>query len=193
MKILNPGRLEKPWSGRRLFRFNYILTDVNQFMARIGIIIVVGAMVISMAAAMYAYTLYQTNYIEVNEGDKVTVGPVEYSVMFDGTHGGSETVQANNTFVQIMISAENISDERTPFSGGQLYILDKDGKRQKAMHGAFSSKDLLVEWLEPGEPVERTTQFDIPFDDEYQYKIVIRPQKEQSTVDTAIICITNCQ
>ena len=33
-------------------------------MARIGIIIVVGAMVISMAAAMYAYTLYQTNYIE---------------------------------------------------------------------------------------------------------------------------------
>ena len=162
-------------------------------MARIGIIIVVGAMVISMAAAMYAYTLYQTNYIEVNEGDKVTVGPVEYSVMFDGTHGGSETVQANNTFVQIMISAENISDERTPFSGGQLYILDKDGERQKAVHGAFSSKDLLVEWLEPGEPVERTTQFDIPFDDEYQYKVVIRPQKEQSTVDTAIICITNCQ
>ena len=96
----------------------YILTQVNQIMARIGIIIVVGGMVISMAAAMYAYTQYQTNYIEVNEGDKVTVGSVEYSVMFDGTHGGSETVQANNTFVQIMISAENISGERTPFSGG---------------------------------------------------------------------------
>lgn len=176
-----------------MFRFNYIPMQVHRFMVRVGVIVVVGAMLISMAAAMYAYTLYQTNYIEVNEGDKVTVGPVEYSVLFDGTHEGSETVPANNTFVQIMITAENISGERTLLSGGQLYILDEDGKRHQAVHGAFSSKDLLVEWLEPGEPVERTTQFDIPFNDEYQYQVIIRPQKEQSTVDTAIICITNCQ
>lgn len=162
-------------------------------MVQIGLIIVVGAMVASMAAAMYTYTEYQTNYIEINEGEKVTVGPVEYSVMFDGTHDGSKAVQANNTFVQIQVSAENISNEETFFSGEQFYILDKDEKRHQAVHGAFSSKDLLVEVLEPGRPVERTTQFDIPFDDDFQYKIIIRPQKEHSTVDTAIICITNCQ
>ena len=32
----------------------------------------------------------------------------------------------------------------------------------------------------------------IPFDEEYQYKIIIRPQKDQSTVDTAVVCLTNC-
>ncbi len=49
-----------------------------------------------------------------------------------------------------------------------------------------------MEWLEPNKPIEKTTQFDIPFDDDEQYKIIIRPQKEQSSVDTAVICITNC-
>ena len=44
----------------------------------------------------------------------------------------------------------------------------------------------------PGESIERTTQFDVPFDEESQYKIIIRPQKEQSTIDTAVVCITNC-
>lgn len=162
-------------------------------MVRIGLIIVVGAMLATMAAAMYAYTLYQSNYIEINEGQKITLGPVEYSVLFDGTHEGSKAVQANNTFVQIKINAENISSEKTFFSGGQLFILDKDGKRHQAVHGAFSSKDLLVETLEPGKAVERTTQFDIPFDDDFQYKVIIRPQKEHSTSDIAIVCITNCQ
>ena len=114
-------------------------------------------------------------------------------VMFDGTHEGSKAVRANNTFVQIMITAKNIGDERTLFSGGQMYILDGDGERHKAVHGAFSAKDLLVEWLEPDKPVERTTQFDIPFDEESRYDVLIRPQKEQSSSDVAVICIANCQ
>ena len=58
--------------------------------------------------------------------------------------------------------------------------------------GEFSSKDLFIEWLEPNKPIEITTQFDIPFGEEVQYKIIVRPQKEQSTVDTAVVCITNC-
>ena len=58
--------------------------------------------------------------------------------------------------------------------------------------GEFSSKDLWLVGLEPNKPIEVTTQFDIPFDEDENYKVVIRPQKDQATVDTASICLTNC-
>ena len=58
--------------------------------------------------------------------------------------------------------------------------------------GSFHQKDLLLEWIQAGESVEKTTQFDIPFDEKSQYEIIIRPQKDQDTVDTAVVCITNC-
>ncbi|RNJ80355.1 MAG: DUF4352 domain-containing protein [Nitrosopumilus sp. B06] len=161
-------------------------------MIRIGIMIFVGAIIASMGAALYTYTLYQTNYITATAGEAVTVGPVEYVVFFDGIHDGSKAVTPENTFVTIRIAAENLGDERTRLSGGQFYIVDEKGQKHKAVYGEFSSSDLLLEWLEPSQPVEKTTQFDIPFDENAKYQIIIRPQKEQSTTDTASICITNC-
>ena len=161
-------------------------------MGGIGVVIVIGAIIASMAIAMFMYTQYTTNFIESTAGETITVGPVEYVVTFEGTHEGSKEVVPENTFVMIGITAKNNSDEKTLLSGGQLYIVDEKEQKHEAVYGEFSSKDLLVEWLEPGESIERTTQFDIPFDEEKQYKIIIRPQKEQSTVDTALICITNC-
>lgn len=161
-------------------------------MGGIGVVIVIGAIIASMAIAMFMYTQYTTNFIESTAGETITVGPVEYVVTFEGTHEGSKEVVPENMFVMIGITAKNNSDEKTLLSGGQLYIVDEKEQKHEAVYGEFSTKDLLVEWLEPGESIERTTQFDIPFDEEKQYKIIIRPQKEQSTVDTALICITNC-
>ncbi len=161
-------------------------------MASMGVIIVVGAIVASMVVANFMYTQYTTNFIETTVGQKVKVGPVEYVVTFEGTHEGSKEVVPENIFVKIGIEAKNIGDERTLFSGGQLYIVDEKEQKHEATYGEFSSKDLLLEWIEPDRAVERTTQFDIPFDDEKQYKVIIRPQKDQSTTDTALVCITNC-
>jgi hypothetical protein len=160
--------------------------------AGIGIVIVLVAVIASMGAAMYTYTQYQTNYIETVAGETFTVGPVEYIITFEGTHEGNKEVKPENTFVQIGIVAKNISDEKTRISGGQFFIVDEKDQKYEAVYGEFSSKDMLMEWLEPNKPIEKTTQFDIPFDEEKQYKIIIRPQKEQSTVDTAVVCITNC-
>ncbi len=55
-------------------------------LVRIGMIIVFAAVIISMGAAMYMYTQYQVNFIIVNAGEPVTVGPVQYIVTFEGTH-----------------------------------------------------------------------------------------------------------
>jgi len=161
-------------------------------MVSFAIVIVLVAVLGTMTAAMYMYTQYQTNYIESVAGETIIVGPVEYVVTFEGTHNGNEETSPENVFIMIGITAKNISEGKTVISGGQFYIVDEKEQKHEAVFGKFSAKDLHYEGLDPGKPIERTTQFDIPFDEESQYKIIIRPQKEQSTVDTALICLTNC-
>ena len=161
-------------------------------MIRFGMAIIFVAIIATMAAGMYMYTQYQTNYITTVAGEPIMVGPVEYIITFEGTHEGSKEVPPENTFVMIGITAKNTSTEGTMLSGGQFYIVDEKEQKHEAVRGEFSAKDLWLEKLEPNKPIERTTQFDIPFDEEAQYKIIIRPQKDQSTVDTAVVCLTNC-
>ncbi len=161
-------------------------------MGGIVIVIIIGAIIASMGAGMFMYSQYQTNYISSIAGETIIIGPVEYVITFEGTHEGSKEVVPENVFVKIGISAKNTSNEKTMLTGGQFYIIDDKEQKHEAVYGEFSSKDLFIEWLEPNKPIEITTQFDIPFDEETQYKIIVRPQKEQSTVDTAVVCITNC-
>ena len=163
-------------------------------MAGFVVVMIIVGIFVSMGAGMYMYSQYQTNYITAVEGDIITVGPVEYVITFEGTHNGSEEIKPENTFVMIGITAKNTSDEKTLLTGGQFYIVDEKDQKHEAIYGEgeFSSKDLFIEWLEPNKPIEITTQFDIPFDEESLYKIIVRPQKEQSTTDTAVVCITNC-
>jgi len=173
-------------------RINYISKKDVNFMARMGLVIVIGAIIGSMILANYMYTQYQTNFIETNAGELVVVGPVEYTVTFEGTHEGSKEVKPENTFVKIGIIAKNTGNEKTLLSGGQFYLIDGKDQKHKAVFGEFTSKDLWLEWLEPNKPIEVTTQFDVPFDEDVNYKIIIRPTKEQATVDTASICLINC-
>lgn len=161
-------------------------------MAGIGVVIVIGGILVSMGVAMFMYSQYQVNFIETTAGESITVGPVEYTVTFEGTHEGNKETQPENTFVMIGITAKNVGDEKTVLSGGQFHFVDEKEQKHEAVYGEFSAKDLLLEGLKPGKSVEKTTQFDFPFDEEETYKIIIRPQKEQSTVDVAVICITNC-
>ncbi len=161
-------------------------------MGGVGLVIVMGAVIGSMGFAMFMYTQYQTNYIESSVGNIVKVGPVEYIVTFEGTHEGNKETIPENTFVMIGVIAKNVSEEKTALSGGQFYLIDEKDQKHKAVFGEFSPNDLRIVGLDPGKPVEITTQFDIKFDEESQYKVVIRPQKDQSTGDTASICLTNC-
>ena len=161
-------------------------------MVQITIIVIIGAIIVSMAAAMYMYTQYQTNFITANSGEMVIVGPVEYTVVFDGINKGNKETTPENTFVKIKITAKNISNEKTRISGGQFYHVDDKQQKIQPTYGKFSPEDLLDEWLEPNKPVMRTTQFDVQYDELKQYNVMIRPSKQQSSVDTALICIINC-
>ena len=174
----------------------------NHRMVRIGAVIVIGVIVISMVVTMYMYTQYQTNFISVNAGESVVIGPVEYTITFDGIHKGNEKLietKPDNIFVKIRIIAKNISEKKTVISASQFYLIDEKQQKHLPVYGGFSTEDLLYDgfrssdhWLEPNKPVIMTTQFDVTYDELNQYNIVIRPSKQQSSVDTALICITNC-
>lgn len=152
----------------------------------------IGAIVISMGSAMYMYTQYQTNFIIAKSGEPVVVGPVEYRVVFDGTHKGNREKTPEDVFVKIRVNAENIGNKETRVSASQFYLIDEKQQKYQSTYDVFSAEDLSDLWLEPNKPVMFTTQFDIPYDELKQYSVIIRPSKQQSTVDTALICITNC-
>lgn len=163
-------------------------------MIRLGTVLVMGGIIGSMIIALAVYTLYQPSVIEVSRGEFATVGPVEYSVLFHGTHDGNENFVPDNTFVSILIEMRNIHTEMVSVSGAQFYIIDEDGRRHWPVfgNGTMGPEDLLVVELEPTLLVSRTTQFDIPYDQDTTYKILVRPAKDHSGGDPVIFCITNC-
>jgi len=158
--------------------------------ATIGIII--AAIAASMLFATYMYDEYQPNFILVEAGQPVQVGPVIYTVDHLGMHEGDDDIKPNEIFFKIKIIAENVGSTTTSLSGGQFYLLDENDYKYRAVYGEFDDEDLYNDDLKPNESITRTTQFDIPFDDDMKYRIGILPTKEQSSIDIGIICVTNC-
>ena len=161
-------------------------------MARIAIVIVGVAIIVSIGFALFYYVEFQPNFINVNGGESVKVGPIKYTIEYIGQHNGDENTKPENTFFQISIIAENEGVEASKMTGGQFYILDENDKKVQPVYGSFSENDLLTYMLEPNVPVSFTTQFDVPFDENKQYRIGILPTKEQSSRDIGIVCVTNC-
>ena len=157
-----------------------------------GIAIIIGAIIASMGFATYMYYQYQPNFKHVNSGEPVQVGPVVYTVEHIAEHNGNEDTRPEGIFFQIRIMAENVGTDTTRMHGGQFYILDEDDNRSQPVYGDFSEEDLFNDHLEPNTPVIWTTQFDIKYDENMQYRIGILPTKEQSSIDIGIVCVQNC-
>ena len=156
------------------------------------IAVIIGVIVISIGFASYMYLLYQPNFIEVQAGEPIQVGPVKYIVGHEGEHSGNKDNRPEGTFFKIRLIAENLDSETTRMSGGQFFLLDESDKKYQAVYGKFSEEDLLSDQLEPNVPVTWTTQFDIPYDEQEKYRIGILPTKIQSSNDIGIVCVQNC-
>jgi hypothetical protein len=154
--------------------------------------IIIAGIVASMVFATYMYSEYQPNFIAVQAGESVQVGPVVYTIEHIGQHKGDKDIQPEEIFFQIRISAKNIGSTTTLLSGGQFYLLDENDKKHRALFGDFSEEDLFNDELKPDESITRTTQFDILYDEEKSYRIGILPTKEQSSIDIGIVCVQNC-
>lgn len=154
--------------------------------------IIIGAIAVSLVFATYMYSEYQPNFIVVQAGQPVQVGPVVYTVEHIGEHEGDKDIQPEGNFFQIRIIAENVGETPTLLSGGQFYLLDENDEKYRAVYGEFSDEDLFNSDLKPNTPITKTTQFDILYDEEKNYRIGILPLKEQSSNDIGIVCVQNC-
>lgn len=161
-------------------------------MVRITLVLVVGAVMASMAAALYTYYIYQPNFKTANHGEPVIIGPVEYIITYEGQFDGTKEVRPEHSFLKIRIGAENLGDGPTQISGLQFTLIDENDARTEPIYGGFSDEDLLYHTLGVQKPASYTTQFDVPFDEDAQYSIGIEPRKEQSSLDIGIVCILNC-
>jgi len=161
-------------------------------MVRVFIIAVLVFITVSIGVAISYYLEFQPNFIYVNGGESVQVGPVKYIIEHIGEHNGDKKTSPEHTFVQISIIAENLDKESTRMNGGQFYILDENDVKVQPVYGNFSENDLLNDMLEQHVPISFTTQFDIPYDENKQYRIGILPTKEQASMDIGMVCIINC-
>ena len=161
-------------------------------MVNLAPVIIIVAVIASISLAGYFVILVQPNFIYVNAGETVQVGPVSYTIDYIGNHNGDEKTVPENTFFQISIIAENLGEESTMISGGQFYILDENDVKIQPTYGGFSDQDLLRVWIEPRDPTTWTTQFDIKYDEDAQYRIGILASKIQSSPDIGMVCVTNC-
>ena len=154
--------------------------------------IIIAGIATSMVFATYMYYEYQPNFILVEAGQPVQVGPIIYTIKYLEIHNGDDDIKPKDIFFKIEIIAENVGLSTTLLSGGQFYLLDKNDNKYRAVYGEFSKEDLFNDELKPNESLTRTTQFDIPFDKDTKYRIGVLPSKEQSSNDIGIICVLNC-
>ncbi len=75
--------------------------------------IIIAGIAASIAFGTYMYSEYQPNFIFVQAGQPVQVGPVVYTVEHIGQHQGDKDIKPEETFFQIRISAENVNSETT--------------------------------------------------------------------------------
>jgi len=156
------------------------------------IVIFIAVIVISIGFASYHYSVNQPNLVYVDGGEPLQIGPVQYIITHIAEHNGNKDTRPEHTFFQIRIIAENMGTESTRMTGGQFYLIDENDKKYEAIFGEFSSEDLIDDIIFPNKPVSWTTQFDIPFDENAQYRILISPTKPQSSLDIGFVCVTNC-
>jgi len=186
-------------------------------MIRIGGILAVVIIISSIGIAFYFYS--QETYREVvtsDLGEATVIGDVKFDIQFVATYeflektkgftdfeqtqieqglteGTSETPEGK--YFQIQITAENKGSETTTLTGGQFHLYDDKNTRYGAAFVGYGEDELSVIELEPNKAVTVTTQFDIPFDDEMEYKVGIVPNRFglQTSQEIAFICIKNCE
>ena len=185
-------------------------------MVRVGGIIILGSIFAVLAVSFYFYSGEVLTDVKVSSfGEPVQVGDVmfdiQYVTNFDYLEKTKEfklaekaeidrgLIEASNekpeyTYFQIQVTAENKGDEIVRFTGGQLHLYDDSNKRFSPTFVGYGDNELSLIDLKPQKAITLTTQFDIEYDEEMQYRVGIVPNRHgmEGTQEIAFVCIKNC-
>jgi len=161
-------------------------------MVKVFFFIIAGIIALSMVIAGSYFWTVQTIYIIPESGESVVVADVMYDIEFVKIHDGTKEVKPEGVFFQISITAVSMRDEPTNLSGGQFILVDSNGITHIAQFLDTGPDELWYEEIEHDVAVTRTTQFDIEYNKDEQYQIIVKPLKEQKTNEWGKVCVKNC-
>jgi len=109
--------------------------------------------------------------------------------------GISTSETPDGIYFQIQITAHNVGTETVRITGGQFHLLDSYNTKYDAVFIGYGDNELSLIDLEPNNSVTVTTQFDIPYDDQMEYRVGIIPDRYglQESQERGFICVKNCQ
>ena len=147
-------------------------------------LLVIGAIIVSMAVAMMFFMEYRPVVLETDEGQQLTIGPVRYTLTYEGIKDGLEEINSNRTFMKVGIVAENLQGEPVVTEKRQFTLLDKKNNQTKPTHGEFAGESKIIAYFAlDGDEL----------DEEFEYRIMVRPTKEQASLDIGFVCMANCR
>ena len=161
-------------------------------MVKVFFYIIAGIIAFSMVLAGSYFWTVQTIYITPESDESVAVADVMYDIEFVTIHDGTKEVKPKGVFFQISITAISMRDEPTNLSGGQFILVDGNGITHIAQFLDTGPDELWYEDIEHGVAVTRTTQFDIEYDKDERYQVIVKPLKEQKTNEWGKVCVKNC-
>ena len=185
-------------------------------MVRVGGIIILGSIFAVLAVSFYFYSGEVLTDVKISSfGEPVQVGDIMFDIQYVANFEYLEKtkdfklaekaeidrglIEASNekpeyTYFQIQITAENKGDEIVRFTGGQLHLYDDSNKRFSPTFVRYGDNELSLIDLKPQKAVTLTTQFDIDYDEEMQYRVGIVPNRHgmEGTQEIAFVCIKNC-
>ena len=178
-----------------------------------GTLIILGIVIGSVSFSMFLFLDNLTVDVTSESGKPVNVNDVIFDIHFVSYHevlkkdkeytafeknlemkGIATSEVPDGIYFQIQITAHNIGTETVRFTGGQFYLYDINNNKYDAVFIGYGDNELSLIDLETNDSVIVTTQFDIPYDDEMQYKVGILPDKFglQDSKERGFICIKNC-
>jgi len=127
-------------------------------------------------------------------GEKVTLDGISYMVIDSPTRTtGDASKKPDGIYYRIPLKMENLGKQQKSVFRDQFTLIDSKNREYKTdKYWSDYINDLVGgEGLSFNFPIERGIYFDIPYNEELQYKLKIKPWGKIS-FSYEIICVENC-
>ena len=179
-----------------------------------GTLVLLGVVIGSITVSMFWFMDNLTIGVTSESGEPVQVGDIKFDVQFVSyyeilekkseyiefekdlvTKGISSSETPDGIYFQIQITAHNMGTEAVRITGGQFHLFDTNNTKYDAVFIGYGEGELSLIDLEPNSSITVTTQFDIPYDDQMEYRVGIIPDRYglQDYQERGFVCVKNCE
>ena len=183
-------------------------------MIRFGALLLLGLVIGSVSVSMFIFIDNTTIDVTSESGEHVQVGDIKFDVQFVSyyeilekkseyiefekdlvTKGISSSETPDGIYFQIQITVHNMGTEAVRITGGQFHLFDTNNTKYDAVFIGYGEGELSLIDLEPNSSITVTTQFDIPYDDQMEYRVGIIPDRYglQDYQERGFVCVKNCE